>query len=145
MVNWSGGCWRRWQLVVIVIALLISVGNAGCGRLSSELRQTYYLQDNHVLEFVPKHALLAGVLDARVTEDKAWLRSTLSQTSLQAVSSWLNPLNLDINQDIRPWLGQNIAFAITSKDLDRDQNNGRQSGYLLVTDTADGERLREFL
>ncbi|MCG9885009.1 MAG: DUF3352 domain-containing protein [Cyanobacteria bacterium] len=52
---------------------------------------------------------------------------------------------LDYGRDVRPWLGQEVTWALTSLDLDRDQGNGQQPGYLLVAETEDADRAREFL
>lgn len=55
--------------------------------------------------------------------------------------------NTDINyqQDIRPWLGDEITLAVTSLDFDRNKDNAAQPGYLLVATTKDGQQAREFL
>ncbi len=145
MVNLSGKTWRRWQLGIVAIALLIIFGINSCSQVSSQARQSHQGQSNNVLEFVPKHALLAGVVDVTATKDNVWRHSNLAQVLSTSVNTWLTPLSLDLDQDIRPLLGKTLAFAITNQDLDRDRSNGRQGGYLLVTDTADGEQLREFL
>ncbi|GAB4351642.1 MAG: hypothetical protein Fur0042_19970 [Cyanophyceae cyanobacterium] len=52
---------------------------------------------------------------------------------------------LDYGRDVRPWLGQEVTWALTSLDLDRDRGNGQQPGYLLVAETEDADRAREFL
>lgn len=52
---------------------------------------------------------------------------------------------LDYHQDIQPWLGNEITLAVTTLDIDRDANNGRQPGYLLAIATQNPERAREFL
>ncbi len=146
MMNLSGGSGRRWQLMIIVIPLLlISFSINSCGQLLPTSRQLHRPFNNNLLAYIPKQALIAGILDTAVIKDKVWSRSNLHQSALKSINSWLTLLNLDFNQDIRPLLGQNIAFAITTKDIDRDRSNGRQNGYLLAIDTADVEQLRELL
>lgn len=39
---------------------------------------------------------------------------------------------LTYEQDIRPWLGDELTFAITASDFDEDISNGQQPGYLLA-------------
>lgn len=39
---------------------------------------------------------------------------------------------LDYKRDIRPWLGDELTFAVTNPDLDRDDRNGQQPGLLLA-------------
>ncbi|MGD2182285.1 DUF3352 domain-containing protein [Lusitaniella coriacea] len=51
----------------------------------------------------------------------------------------------DYVRDVQPWLGDEITFALTSPDFDRDSNNGAQPGYLLVAESKDGQLAREFL
>lgn len=52
---------------------------------------------------------------------------------------------VDYDRDIKPWLGDEVTFALTSRDFDRNAENGVQPGYLLVAKSKDGERAREFL
>lgn len=57
----------------------------------------------------------------------------------------LSNTGLSYEQDIQPWLGQEITLAITTLDIDRDASNGKQPGYLLAIATQNPERSREFL
>ncbi len=52
---------------------------------------------------------------------------------------------LDYQRDIQPWLGEEITLALTTLDIDRDEKNGRQPGYLVAFASQDVERSREFL
>lgn len=52
---------------------------------------------------------------------------------------------LTYEEDIHPWLGDEITFAVTTPDLDRDASNGRQPGYLLILAANHPQRAREFL
>ncbi|MEH2312983.1 MAG: DUF3352 domain-containing protein [Nostoc sp.] len=52
---------------------------------------------------------------------------------------------IDYKQDIQPWLGDEITLAITTLDIDRDQENGQQPGYLLALATKQPEKSREFV
>jgi len=52
---------------------------------------------------------------------------------------------LDYRSDIQPWLGDEITFAVTTADLDRDLENGRQPGYLLALTVRKPEASRRFL
>jgi hypothetical protein len=52
---------------------------------------------------------------------------------------------LNYEQDIQPWLGNEITFAVTSPDFDRDSDNGQQPGYLLALSSQDPLQAREFL
>ncbi|MEH2293134.1 DUF3352 domain-containing protein [Nostoc sp.] len=52
---------------------------------------------------------------------------------------------IDYKQDIQPWLGDEITLAITTLDIDRDLENGQQTGYLLALATKEPEKSREFV
>lgn len=53
--------------------------------------------------------------------------------------------HLDYERDIQPWLGDEITFAVTSADLDRNAQNGAQPGYLLALASQDSEQARQFI
>lgn len=63
----------------------------------------------------------------------------------QLKTSLLANTSLDYRRDIQPWLGDEITLAVTTVDIDRDGENGRQPGYLMALATQDAERSREFL
>ncbi|TYQ25472.1 DUF3352 domain-containing protein [Pseudanabaena sp. UWO310] len=56
------------------------------------------------------------------------VRQTVAAIKQQLQQNWL----LDYDRDIHPWLDQEITLALTDTDLDRQPNNGLQSGYLLA-------------
>lgn len=53
--------------------------------------------------------------------------------------------NLNYKTDIKPWLGEEITYAITSADYDRNLENGWQPGYLLVAEAKYPRRAKDFL
>jgi hypothetical protein len=60
-------------------------------------------------------------------------------------ASVLAKSNIDYQQDIQPWLGNEITLAVTTFDIDRDPENGQQPGYLMALATTKPEKSREFL
>lgn len=52
---------------------------------------------------------------------------------------------IDYKEDVQPWLGDEITLAITTLDIDRDQENGQQPGYLLALATKQPQKSREFV
>lgn len=60
-------------------------------------------------------------------------------------NSFLAKSNIDYQQDIKPWLGNEITLAIATLDIDRDPENGQQPGYLLALATKQPEKAREFV
>lgn len=60
-------------------------------------------------------------------------------------TSFLAKSGIDYKQDIQPWLGNEITLAVTTLDLDRDSENGKQPGYLMALATNKPEKSREFV
>ncbi|BBD65557.1 hypothetical protein NIES4072_07680 [Nostoc commune NIES-4072] len=52
---------------------------------------------------------------------------------------------IDYKEDVQPWLGDEITLAITTLDIDRDQENGQQPGYLLALAAKQPQKSREFV
>jgi hypothetical protein len=57
----------------------------------------------------------------------------------------LSSAGLNYAQDIETWLGDEITFAVTGLDIDRNTTNGNLPGYLLAIATQNPERSRQFL
>ena len=57
----------------------------------------------------------------------------------------LTKSKINYQEDIQPWLGNEITLAVTSLDSDRDPENGQQPGYLMALATTQAEKSREFL
>lgn len=140
MLSWFRGARRYFFAIALVF---ISLWVTSCTQLSATSKQVSTSRSSTVIEFMPRQAVLATVVDA--ANWSAWRQSSLGPKISQVLTALLDPLNINFVEDIRPWLGDQVAFAVTDIDLDRDRHNGRQVGYLLVTEVADSERLREFL
>lgn len=63
----------------------------------------------------------------------------------QIENSLLRNKLIDYQRDIRPWLGDEITWAVTSLDFDRNPQNDVQPGYLLAVTTKNPQRASEFL
>lgn len=63
----------------------------------------------------------------------------------QLRQSLLGSTGLNYQTDIQPWLGEEITFAVTTLDIDRQSENGQQPGYLLALDIRDPEQSQAFL
>ncbi|MGB3300851.1 MAG: DUF3352 domain-containing protein [Phormidesmis sp.] len=65
----------------------------------------------------------------------------------QLKQSLLKNTGLDYERDIQPWIGNEVTFAFTDADLDRDEANGQQAGYLVAVEIAaeQQQQAREFL
>ncbi|MFM5897696.1 MAG: DUF3352 domain-containing protein, partial [Dolichospermum sp.] len=60
-------------------------------------------------------------------------------------NSLLGKSNIDYQDDIQPWLNNEITLAVTTLDIDRDPDNGLQTGYLMALATKNPVKSREFL
>jgi hypothetical protein len=63
----------------------------------------------------------------------------------QLKNSLLAKNNINYQDDIKPWLGDEITLAATTIDIDRDPDNGLQTGYLMALASTTPEKSREFL
>jgi hypothetical protein len=59
--------------------------------------------------------------------------------------SLLANTGLNYEQEIQPWLGEEITLAVTSLDYDRQTSNGTQPGYLLAVNSKNPQLAKEFL
>ncbi|BAT53368.1 hypothetical protein NOS3756_23280 [Nostoc sp. NIES-3756] len=60
-------------------------------------------------------------------------------------NSLLTKSGIDYKQDIQPWLKDEITLAVTTLDIDRDPENGKQPGYLMALATDKPQKSQEFL
>ncbi|MBD2625332.1 DUF3352 domain-containing protein [Trichormus variabilis] len=63
----------------------------------------------------------------------------------QIKTNLLAKTSINYQEDIKPWLGNEITLAVTSQDIDRDPENGLQSGYLMALATDNPAQSREFI
>ncbi|QYX30320.1 DUF3352 domain-containing protein [Sphaerospermopsis torques-reginae] len=74
------------------------------------------------------------------------LQSLEKQRAISQIkNSLLAKTNIDFNDDIKPWLSNEITLAVTSEDIDRDPENGLKPGYLMALATDNPEKSREFV
>ncbi|MEY3402877.1 MAG: hypothetical protein RLZZ86_2493 [Cyanobacteriota bacterium] len=63
----------------------------------------------------------------------------------QIKNSLLAKSNINYQDDLKPWLNNEITLAVTTLDIDRDPDNGLQTGYLMALATKNPVKSREFL
>jgi Protein of unknown function (DUF3352) len=103
--------------------------------------------------FVPKDApLLASLLThperlqaLRQQKTPNSQRRAAEEEFAQLQRSLLADTGLSYDRDIKPWLGNEVTFAIASRDVDRSLQNGEQPGYLLALGVKNNKKSREFL
>ncbi|MBV8887509.1 MAG: DUF3352 domain-containing protein [Chroococcidiopsidaceae cyanobacterium CP_BM_RX_35] len=126
------------------VVVLLLTGISGCQLLGQGSPLTRFQGGNQATPaaamFVPKQA--PAMVSLLVNPD----RLSRKQRSLnQLKTNLLASTGLEYQRDLQPWLGNEITLAITSPDMDRNAENGRQPGYLMALSTTDSNKSREFL
>lgn len=142
--------------LVAISILFVSLGLVVFWRLMGgplSFNQRADLSAPSAAVFVPRQApMMASVLASpdQVFALQRTVASSSQRSQLQA--DWQNLKanllafsGLDFETDIRPWLEDEITFAVTDLDLDQNRQNGLQPGYLLAMKTQDGDLARESL
>ncbi|MBW4633532.1 MAG: DUF3352 domain-containing protein [Iphinoe sp. HA4291-MV1] len=123
--------------------ILLLIGLTGCNALfaKSPLIRTSTGQSDAAI-FVSKQAPVMVSMLVNPERLQAFERDgELSKLK----TSLLANTGIDYQQDIKPWLGNEMTLAITSLDIDRDSENGQQPGYLIALATTQPEKSREFV
>lgn len=140
-----------------VAAALLLIGAGGLAWILAQsplaLLQGGAIASPQAAMFVPPQAPLVASLLTNPTKLEAF-RQVLAQPGdrrqsrqevQRVIQSLLAGTGLSYQQDVRPWLGDEATWAVTTVDQDRDPSNGLQPGYLLALSTRDPVRSREFL
>ncbi len=138
------------SLLAVVVVFLTGIG--GCKSLG-DVELIGSKTNPSAAIFVSKQApiMISLLVNPDRLEDLAQLvasskerRKTKDELN-QIKNSVLANTNLNYEQDIKPWLGEEITVAVTSTDRDRDPSNGQQPGYLLAIATKDAQKSRDFV
>lgn len=141
--------------IALIAGIVLVVGIAGFWGLTSQNPRTLISQGGQEVptaaQFVPRQAPVMVSVLAR--PDRLWqLRQLFTDPGkrYEARQEWqslktvlTDAVGWDYETDVRPWLDQEVSFAVTATDIDRDQSNGQQAGYLFVLSCRDGEQARE--
>jgi Protein of unknown function (DUF3352) len=143
-------------LILISLALLV-VGVGGFIGLTSRSPLALLAQGGQGVPaatiFVPKQApAMVSLLTRPDRLSDLWLllakpeRRRQTQVEIARLeTSLLAGSGLTYADDIQPWLGSEVTFAVTTADLDQDADNGQQPGYLLALSCRDSERAKAAL
>lgn len=143
--------------IALAAGALLLAGIIGFWGLTAQNPQSLMTKggqaEAEAVQFVPRQAPVVVSLLAR--PDRLWnLRQLLAppnqrwntkQEWQSLKQSLTDAVGWNYDTDVRPWLDQEVTFAITSADLDRDPENGQQAGYLIVLSCRDGQQAREAL
>lgn len=100
------------------------------------------------VRFLPKQAPVMVSLLTNPEKLYAWRIVSLPWESRKRdridwqrwTNSLFSKIGFDYQKNLKPWLDDEITFAITDLDLDRNPRNGFQSGYLIVAQTKNTQR-----
>jgi len=139
VMNFRSFYWALITGTVTIFAIIVT----SLGWIGSQSAISLVLGGNHKLpqavKFLPKQS--PAMVSLLTNPDKLyawrevslpWERRKRDHTHWQ---KWSNDLfakiGFDYQKDLKPWLEDEITFAITTLDLDRNPGNGLQTGYLL--------------
>ena len=149
---------RTFVSTLLAVALvLLTLGIGGFWKLTAQTPLSLLKEGRQAAPsaaiFAPKQAPV--MISLLVNPDRlAFLRRVLvwpgarrrSQAEIDQIERiLLAKTGLTYSEDIQPWLGEEVTFAVTTSDIDRDQSNGEQPGYLLVLTSRDGKRAKDFI
>ncbi len=146
-----------YSAIALFAGLLLLVGVVGFWGLTAQNPRTLLTQGGQeqplAAQFVPRQSPLMVSLLAH--PDRLWqLRQLLTpakqrfearhewqslQQSLEDLVGW------NYEADVRPWLDEEVTFAVTGADLDHDASNQLQPGYLVILSCRDVAAAREAL
>ncbi|NMG10779.1 DUF3352 domain-containing protein [Brasilonema sp. UFV-L1] len=123
--------------------MLLLIGLTACnGFAKNPLTRIAPTGQSKAAIFVSKQAPVMGSMLVNPERLQAFERDgELSKIK----TSLLANTGIDYQQEIKPWLGNEITLAVTTLDIDHDSENGQQPGYLMALTTTQPEKSREFV
>jgi hypothetical protein len=128
-------------LAINLIALLMSLFVCGKFPDQSVLAANITTGQPGAVIFVSKQAPVVVSLQGNVER----LQSLGKEQFGKLKTGFFANTGVDYRQDVEPWLGNEITLAVTTLDIDRDPDNGKQPGYLMALTTNAPEKSKEFL
>jgi hypothetical protein len=149
----------RYFLIILIAGSLVLLSIAGGGLYWILVQSPWSILRGGITTypeaaiFVPKNAPAMVSLGINPDRLEAWRllatpigdRKQSRRESSEIKQNVLATTGLNYQEDIQPWLGDEVTLAITSLDFDRTPNNGIQPGYLLAASTKKPKLAREFL
>jgi hypothetical protein len=137
--------------VVIVLLLIGTVGAYWLtARSAAQLPKQTATQPTTAMFVSRQAAAMVTLLSNPERLESFWLAET-SPANRRQVQTGLRQLQqslfansgLDYDRDLKSWLGDEVTFALTTPDVNRDAADGLQPGYLLVLVADDPELAQE--
>ncbi|ARV62169.1 hypothetical protein BZZ01_29225 [Nostocales cyanobacterium HT-58-2] len=134
------------RVMAVGIIILLLIGITGCNGngffTKSPLTRSPSTEQPDAAMFVSKQAPV--IVSMLVNPER--LQAFERDEELSKIkTSLLANTRIDYQEDIKPWLGNEITLAVTDLDIDRDSENGQQPGYLMALATIQPEKSREFI
>jgi hypothetical protein len=137
-----------------VVVVLLLIGAAGAywltARSAVQLPKQTATQPTTAMFVSRQSAAMVTLLANPERLESFWLAETSPanrrqlQTGLrQLQQSLFANSSLDYDRDLKAWLGDEVTFALTTTDVNRDATDGLQPGYLLVLVADDPELAQE--
>lgn len=145
------------SLLAVFAALLLIVGVGGFLGLTARSPLNLLRQGGQPLPaaalFVPKQSpIMASVLVEPHRLTDLWrllaapdLRSEIQAEIGRLERSLLAGTGLSYGEDIRPWLGTEVTFALATPDIDEASESGQQPGFLWILSCRDRPLAQETL
>ncbi|MBD2777998.1 DUF3352 domain-containing protein [Iningainema tapete] len=125
-------------IVLLLLGLTSCHGSVGKSKISSTSGDR---QQPEAAMFVSKSAPV--MVSMLVNPER--LPKLPSEEVSKFTKTLFNHTDIDYRQDIQPWLGDEITLAVTTLDIDRDEENGQQPGYLMALATVKPTESSEFV
>lgn len=130
------------KIAGVIAVLLIAVAGFYCFFGKSPVKLSTLISQPGAAIFVSK--LSPVMVSLLVNPDR--LQAIEQQGEISKFkNSLLAKSNINYQDDIKPWLNNEITLAVTSQDIDRDPENGLQPGYFMALSTNNPEKSREFV
>ncbi|MDF5713826.1 MAG: DUF3352 domain-containing protein [Rhizonema sp. NSF051] len=130
------------SFLAATVMMLLLISTTGCNARNSHSVGTGTTQSPGAAIFVSKNApVMVSVL---VNPDQLPALQRDAELSKLKTSLLANS-DIDYQQDIQPWLGKEVTLAVSTLDIDRNSENGRQPGYLMALAIQQPEKSREFV
>ncbi|KAB8330248.1 DUF3352 domain-containing protein [Scytonema tolypothrichoides VB-61278] len=132
------------RVVAAGIMMLLLIGMTGCNGLfaKNQLTRVVPIGQSDAAMFVSKQAPV--IVSILVTPERLQAFEHDQQLSKLKTSLLANTA-INYQQEVKPWLGNEMTLAVTSLDIDHDSENGQEPGYLMVLSTTQPEKSREFV
>ncbi len=133
-----------------ILVAVLSLGLTACSGLPGLTSLAKLTNKSHTTPstalFVPKQSpLVASAMVSPQQQAQILFDSDSAGGSRQGQARFLGTSGITYAKDIQSWVGDEVTFAVTTTDFDRDRSNGQQPGYLLALTVENIQKSQAFL